>query len=1417
MSKKSLKRKDPSKNPFSQHLRPDDEDIRTELEAMIGVEYNLPGDIPVKSSDIPQSTSRRSRPSTKSSKSEKTMALERGPPRGEVESQIPFYSSTASARDLQGIIRRAGSTSEDKYKILEARDRLMRLKQVKRHTLETAKKTRGTCPDMCPEKERLMREFQRQVASYEQVNCAEYKISHETAIKQYSRSSADQAEPMPQDLRPVESLKMTMSYLLHEIVNLCDEEGTNLAEWYHFVWDRTRGIRKDITLQDLCCLDTVELVEQCARFHIVCSERLCAEETAVFDKKINTENLTKCLQTLKYMYHDLRVQGITCRNEAEFRGYIILLNLDNTSFMWDLKELPKVIQSSPEVKFAIQVFSSIQSNNFSRFFKLVRRTTYLNACLMLRYFFQMRVKGLTVMVKAYCRTASTAYPLYEFMDILGFDDESEAIAFCENADLSVSSDEMNIVLNRQNVNLPPPVMDEGRAISLVEAKRMKMGYSYGQAMAGGVMPEQVYLGHKSHNSFDDQGYLKPEAINASDQNRGIIEEEEEEEEEERDPYEYLEEDVEEIPSMRRKTFGMEFEEDNGDEMQDEEIEEEEEAEEEVEDYEAADDGQNGDVPATKGTFSSTFWNNASEGKFSFSTEEGLKVSSDSIFSSKPRGSNPFDGQTGFSFSSANASVFAKPDVSESSGQGREGMNRRSESIFSGAIQGSAFALPESGPSCLVFTASEVQKPEILFKPSQPIKPKESPTKRRSHSEIAEEKRRQEDNELRQGSLACEQRLQEVEEDTKRYASEIEQEVVHDICSSVLKQLIDKVKILERLSLKMSEDLLKEVIQEDCKKVLDEELYIERGLEEVSKRIRTRTVMKCYRIWQRNAKKKREQRKALDNTPVWLPKYSLEACAKSLYRKDQDLVIQNMRRRSNKSIDQDTLKYISPVELKIYSGLKENARTLDTDPTSIMFWKMVVSWPLLENRVLLWRYKNIMNQYLSPENSRVDPIIKTYKPNPYESLNICIKHCEGTAGEDDVVGMDGLFFIAMADEDPKGVARRLTKTVLSRQKLMPIPLVFIILGDDQGSERLELKAELENLLKAEYISEYTVHREKVIDEDNILKLTQTAVLWLSLNRSTPIPLEMDHLRDVVENCLTDELWLRIAGHGPFNAALKAATDDPKFIIDLHNEAVGRLMDVILDPESLMYTDFPTEFSPLLPKDFDVPCSYEYFGEGWKGEESRGNIEDILEGFILPPWPFDWPIDNIVELHKSVIQYCKTTLGGSAYEAISCNILSNIFFMSNSREQPNFVHVLTEIIKGKIRLVAPELSVVYDKNHIKLFRTLPWWFKSNVFLNYEAKVGASEPHETSVVKRRRLEEEADKENLDISMVIEEFDSISDRDNSVVAKSLFEESKSHLSEVQSMTDKLEGLLERQRLASQKFEEKLHAALRSEQLDNF
>ena len=55
-----------------------------------------------------------------------------------------------------------------------------------------------------------------------------------------------------------------MDYLVGKIVNLYGQVAH--GDWYDFLWDRMRSVRKDITLQNLCTQETVDLVEKCARW-----------------------------------------------------------------------------------------------------------------------------------------------------------------------------------------------------------------------------------------------------------------------------------------------------------------------------------------------------------------------------------------------------------------------------------------------------------------------------------------------------------------------------------------------------------------------------------------------------------------------------------------------------------------------------------------------------------------------------------------------------------------------------------------------------------------------------------------------------------------------------------------------------------------------------------------------------------------------------------------------------------------------------------------------------------------------------------------------------------------------------------------------------------------------------------------------
>lgn len=56
--------------------------------------------------------------------------------------------------------------------------------------------------------------------------------------------------------------------------------------------------------------------------------------------------------------------------------------------------LPDHLLRSAEIRFAVAVHEAVTTTNYIRFFRLARMATCLNACLMHRYFVQIRGRAL---------------------------------------------------------------------------------------------------------------------------------------------------------------------------------------------------------------------------------------------------------------------------------------------------------------------------------------------------------------------------------------------------------------------------------------------------------------------------------------------------------------------------------------------------------------------------------------------------------------------------------------------------------------------------------------------------------------------------------------------------------------------------------------------------------------------------------------------------------------------------------------------------------------------------------------------------------------------------------------------------------------------------------------------------------------
>lgn len=204
--------------------------------------------------------------------------------------------------------------------------------------------------------------------------------------------------------------------------------------WFDFIWNRTRSIRKDIIQQRLLLNNpltsssnsnensnddnnnnsneeddnddndndddddddddeltesAVTIIEQSARFHIMCAHRLCDQDPEIFDVKINEETLKNCFQSLRQYYELTSTAASNLRpsnHEAEFRAYVILLNLTESNILSEVQRWPKAIRHTPQVRFALSVYFAFNSGNYIQFFRLVKSTDcdYLQACILHR-------------------------------------------------------------------------------------------------------------------------------------------------------------------------------------------------------------------------------------------------------------------------------------------------------------------------------------------------------------------------------------------------------------------------------------------------------------------------------------------------------------------------------------------------------------------------------------------------------------------------------------------------------------------------------------------------------------------------------------------------------------------------------------------------------------------------------------------------------------------------------------------------------------------------------------------------------------------------------------------------------------------------------------------------------------------------
>lgn len=313
--------------------------------------------------------------------------------------------------------------------------------------LTEAKALTGTCMEMCPEFEREEREFQNEGDTLEMFPGTN-RIDPAIAVKIYRRPAAGRELPLPEDVRPPEVLRMTLDYLLHQLLP-SDPGSPVFTSVQPFMWNRTRAIRQDFIVQGDGGELAIECHERIARYHILCLHWRGGVGAEGWSEQQELEQLRKTIRSLTEFYEDIRrKKGVISPNEAEFRSYNLLLHMQDPETLREAEGLPTSILQADCVQVALKVRAYAQRSNnvlrrgrplnteatmnlWTRFFGELRRNPYVNyllACLAENVFSPVRAGALKAMSKTY-NVQHAPLPLDYLKRSLGLDQEEEARSF----------------------------------------------------------------------------------------------------------------------------------------------------------------------------------------------------------------------------------------------------------------------------------------------------------------------------------------------------------------------------------------------------------------------------------------------------------------------------------------------------------------------------------------------------------------------------------------------------------------------------------------------------------------------------------------------------------------------------------------------------------------------------------------------------------------------------------------------------------------------------------------------------------------------------------------------------------------------------------------------------------------------------
>ncbi|MBA0723720.1 hypothetical protein Golax_004277 [Gossypium laxum] len=334
----------------------------------------------------------------------------------------------------------------------------------------------GTCPFMCPDGERAQRERLRDLAVFERLHGDPRKTSPSLAVKKFCRTISVK-HVQASDVRPLAVLEDTLNYLL----NLLDSSEHPFEVVHDFIFDRTRSIRQDLSMQHIVNDRAICMYEKMVRyscpgtyafyylesnesksliqyrifiyfptqvkFHVISHQRLrnCTSSSISSLQYLNMEQLTKALASLYVLYEANRSNNFVYENEAQFRSFYVLLHLDSKnqqmeeSLSYWFRNVPSPVMKSKEMHFARQVLRFYRMGNYKRFLCTVSsEASYLQYCIIEPNVNEVRALAISYINN--CCYKLHPYPLEQLSKLLMMK-ELDVESLCHACGLKITSDD----------------------------------------------------------------------------------------------------------------------------------------------------------------------------------------------------------------------------------------------------------------------------------------------------------------------------------------------------------------------------------------------------------------------------------------------------------------------------------------------------------------------------------------------------------------------------------------------------------------------------------------------------------------------------------------------------------------------------------------------------------------------------------------------------------------------------------------------------------------------------------------------------------------------------------------------------------------------------------------------------------------